>query len=451
MTSDSRKNQPEVSVQELKAGMNITAYTGFEKKYALLDEKTCEWVKHNFKGATVKGLRNDSEFQNFAENLLPGDCIQEISELPRALSNISRVNGRLINELTERGFQRFRVQLPVTAAEGRSMSREEGIAQASFLLKNMKQSISLCENATTAVETLLDSARDTKPDFQEVQDYVEQISGSETTQAVSAIISLKENDQVYSHCVDVGVIFQQSYFAIMEKLGQKSAFKDGQEAMLAAFLHDIGKARISKEIMTSTKAFSSDGSELQEIRKHPQLGAELLSEAGMPDVVVNMAHYHHVKLDETMNSSYPEGIRQDETMIETRILALADVYQALVAGRSYKKSWTPPAVMRYLDAMAGVEFDLDLWVAFQDVMGFYPVGSLVKLTDNSLAFVINVPEKDPLRPHIIVVVEANGQRIAQNRFIDLAEEPSLSIQRDLDSFEVFKDDALNVFTNLNVT
>jgi HD-GYP domain-containing protein (c-di-GMP phosphodiesterase class II) len=78
--------------------------------------------------------------------------------------------------------------------------------------------------------------------------------------------------------------------------------------LLATFLPDIGKARIPKEILTSTKRFESDGSEMREIRKHPALRADLLSRAGMPEVIVNMAHYHHVKLDETMTSSYPEGI-----------------------------------------------------------------------------------------------------------------------------------------------
>jgi len=449
MTPEIKTMQLEVSVQELKKGMTIKAYVGFDNKYTPLDENTCDWIKHNFQGASVKGLRNGAPFQQVAENLLPGDEIQEISEFPTILAHISRVNDRLIAELKERGFLRFRVQLPATSGGG-SMSRADGVAQATHLLENMRQSIDLCENATTAVESLLDGARDGAPDMQGVQKYVEQMSVSEVTQTVSAIISLKENDHVYTHCVDVGVIFQQAYFAIIEKRGEQSAFVDRQEAMLGAFLHDIGKARISKEVFTSAKAFQKDGPEIQEIRKHPQIGAELLSEAGMSDVIVDMAHYHHVKLDDAANSSYPQGVKQSEVLFETRLLGLVDVYQALVAGRSYKKSWTPPAVMRYLDAMAGVEFDLDLWNEFQDVMGFYPVGSLVKLSDDSLAFVINVPENDLLKPHVIVVLEANGQQPSQNRFVDLADEPSLSIQKDLDAFEVFKSDALNVFSNLKV-
>ncbi|MBU2644310.1 HD domain-containing protein [bacterium] len=450
MTTEGQNNPPEVSVQELKTGMLITAYTRFEEKYAPLDEETCAWVKHNFSGASVRGQRNGVPFLFMAANLQPGDHILEVLHMPRSLSHICVVNNGLIKELKARGFLRFRVQVPAAASPEKSAARTAAVAKASHLLETMKQSIRLCENATTAVKSLMDSDSETAPNFQEVKQYVDQMSDDEMIQAVSAIISLKENDHVYAHCVDVGVIFQQVYFAIMDKRGDQSAFKNHQEAMLAAFLHDIGKARISKETITSTKAFKRDGPEMQEIRKHPQIGAKLLAEAGMPDVMVNMAHFHHVKRDESMNSSYPEGVKQSEILFETRLLALVDVYQALISGRSYKKSWTPPAVMRYLDAMAGVEFDLDLWDAFQAVMGYYPVGSLVKLSDHSLAFVISVPQKDILRPQVIVVVDAEGQRTEENRFIDLKEDLSLSIQKDMDSFDVFKSDALHVFTSLNV-
>ncbi len=448
MTKDSRK--PDISIQELKTGMMITAYTSFDKKYAPLDEETCEWVKHNFKGAAVRGTRSGDRFLNSIANLLPGDHIQEIFDIPATLKNICQVNDGLISELKKRGFLHFRVQLPATDSSDEPSSRSAAVSQASQLLENIKESLSLCQHASTAVESLMDDASDDAPNFKEVQDCVGKMSTDETLQAVSAIMSLKENDHIYSHCVDVGVIFQQVYYPIIKKRGEESAFKDKQEAMLAAFLHDIGKARVPKEILTSTKLFKQDSQEIQEIRKHTEFGAQLLSEAGMPEVIVNMARYHHVKLDETMSSSYPKSVSQAEAAFETRLLSIIDTYQALVSGRSYKKSWTPAAVIRYLDAIAGIEFDLDLWTSFQEVMGYYPIGSLVRLSDNSQAFVINVPKKNLLNPHIAVVMEADGQRPAENRFIDLAQEKTLTIQEDLDASDVFKENAFSVFSGLNI-
>jgi len=443
MATDPQIEHAEIPVQDLKVGMTITAYTGFGSKYTPLDEETCDWVKHNFRGATAKGTRSGTAFQESVANLLPGDNIQKISAISPTHKNICQVTDGLIEELQKRYFLRFQVQTTID-------DQATGVEKASRMLETIKESINLCQNATVAVESLLDGARDSAPNFEDVKDYVSQLSSDETIQAVSAIISLKENDYVYAHCVDVGVIFQQVYFPIVKKQDRESAFKDTQEAMLAAFLHDIGKARIPKEILTSRKRFGSDGLEMQEIRKHPSLGADLLSKAGMPEVIVNMAHYHHVKLDETMTSSYPEGITQQDILFETRLLSLVDTYQALVSGRNYKKSWTPPAVMRYLDAIAGVEFDLDLWTDFQEVMGYYPIGSLVQLNDASLAFVINVPQVDLLKPQVAVVVDANGQQLEENRLIDLADGSELMIQKDRDSFDVFKDNALEKFMNLKI-
>lgn len=448
MTTDSRPEISNVNVTDLAPGMIITAYTGFSSRYTPLEENTCEWVKHNFKGATVLGMRNQTVFQGAIADLQPGDSIREILDIPPTLKHICQVNEKLVEELGKRGFIQFRIQLPMESAKPGTRSAQ--VARAATMISDIRESLNLCNHATAALESIMDNTTDATPNFREVQDYVERLSAENTIEAVSAIIALKENDHVYAHCVDVGVIFQQVYFAIMEKKGEKSVFKDKQEAMLAAFLHDIGKARIPKEIITSTKLFKPNSPEIQEIRKHVEYGAQLLSKAGMSEVIVNMAHYHHVKKDETMSSSYPKGVTQADTMFETRLLAIIDTYQALISGRSYKKAWTPSAVIRYLDAIADIEFDLDLWTDFQEVMGYYPIGSLVQLSDDSQAFVINVPKKDLLNPQVAVIIEADGTRSDQHRLIDLAESEALSIKKDLDAVEVFQENAFTIFSNLNI-
>ena len=278
----------------------------------------------------------------------------------------------------------------------------------------MKEGIIVCKDAVKAIESLLDNTRTGQVDVDEVKSYVDNLTGNDSAESISAIISLKDNDQIYAHCIDVGVVFQTVYFAIKEERGEKSIFKDANEAMLAAFLHDIGKSTIPKEILNSTSPFKRKGKEMDFIRKHPQAGAEILSGMGMPDYILNMAHYHHVKLDPKMASSYPKDAVEEDILFETRLLALVDAYQALVAGRSYKKSWTPPAVMRYLDATAGVEFDLQLWQQFQRVMGHYPKGSMVKLSDGTYGFVMNVPQKDVIRPQVAIVRNSDGEDIQKS-------------------------------------
>ena len=177
----------------------------------------------------------------------------------------------------------------------------------------------------------------------------------------------------------------------------------------------------------------------------------MLQEMEMPEIFANMAHYHHVRLDNTMSSSYPIGMDYEDLPLETRLLTLVDIYQALVAGRSYKKSWTPPAALRYLDAIAGVEYDLDLWNLFFNIMGHYPRGSLVKLNDGSLAFVIGTPKEVPVRPQVAVVRNADGEEITHHSLLDLQDEQDISIAKDVDANSEFGDKALEVFLSIDVT
>jgi HD-GYP domain-containing protein (c-di-GMP phosphodiesterase class II) len=186
---------------------------------------------------------------------------------------------------------------------------------------------------------------------------------------------------------------------------------------------------------------------------HPFYGAKLLKEMGMPDSIVNMAHYHHVKQDISMLSSYPSGCNYDKVSFETRLLSIVDVYQALVGRRNYKRSWSPPATMRYIDALSGVEYDYEVWLMFLKLMGMFPKGSLVELSNHSIGFVVSVPrnEGDPERPIIAVVRNEYGEDLEHHELVDLQESLDISIVRDLDNQEVFGSNALEVFMGIEVS
>ena len=54
--------------------------------------------------------------------------------------------------------------------------------------------------------------------------------------------------------------------------------------------------------------------------------------------------------------------------------------------RKYKRSWSPPATMRYIEALSGVEYDYEVWLMFLKIMGMFPKGSLVELSNHSIGF-----------------------------------------------------------------
>jgi HD-GYP domain-containing protein (c-di-GMP phosphodiesterase class II) len=190
---------------------------------------------------------------------------------------------------------------------------------------------------------------------------------------------------------------------------------------------------------------------MQLMQSHPTFGAEILTKMGSSETIINMAHYHHVKLDTSMNSSYPQGTKYEFLRAETRLIAIIDVYQALVGRRSYKKSWAPPAAMKFIDQLSGIEFDIDAWDNFYQIIGKYPVASLVELSDGSIAFVIQSALEDLDKPRVAVIRNAKGEDLTNNPLIDLAEEADIKIVKDLDNNDVLGDASLDIFTNLKIT
>lgn len=132
---------------------------------------------------------------------------------------------------------------------------------------------------------------------------------------------------------------------------------------LFAPLHDIGKVAIPDRILL--KEGRLDDAEFGLMKEHVRKGTrivdDILGEIGLeafPNALIlrNVVLRHHEAVD---GSGYPDGLRGDEIPIEARIVAVADVFDALTSARPYKTAWSPGAALDYLRAGAGTKFDLD--------------------------------------------------------------------------------------------
>ena len=437
-----------VGIKELKQGMRILSFLDFTNKYHSTDETTCSWLKHNFRGTSASIIRGSDKRDILVDDMLPGDNLQKLYKLPDHLKKITQVSDRLVNELAKRGFTQFRVEMKVKAMSQGQEKRLLGMKEANDLSRKTKECEKTHDEASEAVENLLDNARQGSMNTAEVKHYVDNIIDGEKTAAIAAISSLKASDQTYAHCVEVSGIYMEVYFKAIAKMGASSLFADKKEAMLGAFLHDFGKSKVPKDVLDSTTRFDRGSKEMNLLQSHPTFGAEILKGLDMPSHIINMAHYHHVKLDPDMKSSYPR-VDPKKVMMETHFLALVDIYQALVGKRKYKKAWSPAETIKYLDALAGIEYPMDLFGYFQSVIGRYPISSLVQLSDERKAFVMSVPEHDLDRPEVVVVKNAQGEMLTHHDFLDLSVEQDISIAKALDAQDEFGDDALQIFGNLH--
>ncbi|MDX2469400.1 MAG: HD domain-containing protein [SAR324 cluster bacterium] len=438
-----------VGINELKKGMRILSFLEFSPKYHDIEDKTCAWLKHNFKGTSATVIRDNQKTEILVDDMLLGDNLQKLYKLPPQLQKITMVSERLVEELKKRGFVQFRIEKKVKVMGPAQEQKLFDIKKISALVEKVEVANQLQEEASEAVENLLDNARGGSMNAAEVRSYVDSIADAGASEAITAISSLKASDQTYAHCVEVASIFNEIYFKCLSDMGGSSVFTDPKEALLGGFLHDFGKSKVPKDVLDSTVRFERDSEEMKLMQSHPFFGAELLSDMGMPSYIINMAHYHHVKLDPKIKSSYPKDV--GDVLMETQLLAMVDIYQALVGKRKYKKAWSPPETIKYLDALSGIEYPMDLFGYFQKVIGKYPKSSLVELSDASMGFVMNVPELNLDRPQIVIVKNGAGELLQSNPMIDLEVEQDMSIAKALDATDEFGDDALDIFSNLKVS
>jgi len=162
------------------------------------------------------------------------------------------------------------------------------------------------------------------------------------SEGLEKIIYLFEKTEEYSanHSRNVAEI---SYF-LAKKYGLKR--KRLKDLKVAAFLHDIGKISIPVEILNKNGALNKD--EFGEIKKHVIFSAEIIENFESLKHLKEIILYHHEKMD---GSGYPVGLSGDQIPIESRIISVADVFEALVGQRPYRAPIERDEAIRIMDQM----------------------------------------------------------------------------------------------------
>lgn len=142
-------------------------------------------------------------------------------------------------------------------------------------------------------------------------------------------------------------------------LPQRTIFELGH----AAPLHDIGKLAIDPALLHKPDRLTDE--EMEIMRTHTTLGYEILAGSTwtIVQIAANIALSHHENWD---GSGYPNGLKGENIPIEARIVAIADVYDALLSSRPYKPAWSQDTVAAEFSKLRGVKFDPYLVDLFLD-------------------------------------------------------------------------------------
>ncbi|MDQ0191192.1 HD-GYP domain-containing protein [Alicyclobacillus cycloheptanicus] len=220
---------------------------------------------------------------------------------------------------------------------------------------------------------------------------------------------------LYTHSMNVGIL--------AAALGMARGFDERRirKFGVGAMLHDIGKLLIDPDILNKPGRLSAE--ERLEIERHCELGYQILRR--QPDISILSAHcalQHHEKFDGT---GYPRKLKGEEIHEFGRLLAVPDVYDALVTNRVYRRAFLPHEAVAYLVKEAGSHFDPAVVDLFLKHVNIYPNGTPVALSDGTSGVVARANPDNLQRPVVLVLAAAGGK--VQPYEVNLAQASDLEI------------------------
>jgi putative nucleotidyltransferase with HDIG domain len=224
--------------------------------------------------------------------------------------------------------------------------------------------------------------------------------------SLMALTALKKYDNyTFTHMVNVAAL----------AMAQARALNlDGallREFGFAALMHDIGKVQTPLEVLNKPGQLTKE--EFDIMKRHVVDGAHILRRTPeMPALAPIVAFEHHLKQD---LSGYPENIGFRKLNLCTMIVSIADVFDALRSNRPYREGLATVRIRSIMGEQGNPAFNQALLKRFVNLMGLFPVGTLVRMNTDEVAVVTLEHPTDPFRPQVKIVIDRAGALIEDPR------------------------------------
>ena len=233
-------------------------------------------------------------------------------------------------------------------------------------------------------------------------------------------------DRDAAHALNVSVISM----LIGRTLGLSEA--DLGDLGVGALLHDVGKQEVAERYRHHDEGFGT--TEMAAYRDHVAKGMALGRRMALSVGALAVLGQHH---EHTDGSGFPLHLNSDRMTMGARILAIVNRYDNLCNPSTHLAPLTPHEAVAMLFAQGRTRYDSTVLTTFIRMMGVYPAGSLVQLTDDRYAMVVGVNSSRPLKPRVLVHDQPHGGRSAApqpshgTQLLDLEQTPDLGIRRSL--------------------
>lgn len=237
-----------------------------------------------------------------------------------------------------------------------------------------------------------------------------------TEQPLYLVFSDNNGDDLFNHSLNVVVLSLQ----VANTLGLDP--KKCRLLGLTAMCLDIGFLKVPTQIRRSTTPLT--GAEQSYYEMHATYSVDILKKAGsFPPEIYPLIANHHERLD---GSGYPHNLKADKFDTLGKLLQLVDQYICLTCPPPWKKQTSPQTAIALLYKSAGVKYDKTILEAMVKVLGIYPPGSIVELSDGQLALVSATNPKNKLKPYVKIF---NGRKPIVEQPFENLDTLSLSISK----------------------
>ena len=225
------------------------------------------------------------------------------------------------------------------------------------------------------------------------------------------LTQIKEQDEYTSeHCLRVGILA----IAFGRFLGFNE--EDLELIGLCGMLHDVGKLKVPEDILNKPGRLTR--LEYDIMKEHAKLGKDILeAQPGAHKLIIDAAHYHHERID---GKGYPQQLNAAYLHKFVRIISIVDAYDAITSSRAYKEGAPAFDALKILFSERNMHFDGELTEAFIRMVGIYPPGTLVEMTNGEIGIVVSSNPNARLRPKVELIL-SKEKKIRAPYVINLAE------------------------------
>jgi putative nucleotidyltransferase with HDIG domain len=259
--------------------------------------------------------------------------------------------------------------------------------------------------AVTSAENIWASAKaGEQPDPAQARGIIDSLSRLvyQDRTSLMALTALKRHDNyTFTHMVNVAALSM----AMARSLELDGAML--REFGYAALMHDIGKVQTPLEILNKPDKLSNE--EFEIMKRHVIDGAHILRRTPeTPALAPVVAFEHHLKQD---LSGYPEKVGSRTLNLCTMVVSVVDVFDALRSNRAYRQGLATDRIKHIMSQQEGTAFNKTLLRRFVNLMGLFPVGTLVRLNTEEIGVVTQTHHEDPFRPQVKLILNSRGEKL----------------------------------------